>query len=63
MLQFLTGWLTHGPGRLGASLEQFAGNPAYRITQLRDDLERFAFLPGGSDGDSCPVRGDVPHKG
>jgi hypothetical protein len=43
---------THDPGRLGASLEQFAGNPAYRITQLRDDLERFAFLPGGSDGES-----------
>jgi hypothetical protein len=52
MLQFLTGWLTHGPGRLGTSLEQFASNPGCGITQLRDDLERFAFLPGGSGGES-----------
>jgi hypothetical protein len=44
-------WLTQDPGRLGASLEQFAGHPAYGITQLREDLERFAFLLGGSDGE------------
>jgi hypothetical protein len=52
MLQFFTGWLTHDPGRLGASLEEFASNPAYGITQSRDDLERFTFLSGGSDGES-----------
>jgi hypothetical protein len=34
-----------------ASLEDFVGHPAYGITQLRDDLERFAFLLGGSDGE------------
>ena len=40
------------PARLAASLEEFAGHPAYGLDQLRDDLERFAFLPGGSDGES-----------
>jgi len=52
MLQFLSQWLTRDPGRLGESLEQFVGHPAYGITQLRDDLERFVFLLGGSDGES-----------
>jgi len=27
----------------------FAGHPAYGITQLREDLERFVFLPGADD--------------
>jgi len=52
MLQFLSQWLTRDPGRLGASLAQFVGHPAYRIEQLRQDLERFVFLLGGSDGES-----------
>jgi hypothetical protein len=50
MLQFLSQWLARDPGRLGPSLEDFVGHPAYGITQLRDDLERFVFLLGGSDG-------------
>jgi hypothetical protein len=50
MLQFISQWLARDPGRLGASLEQYVGNPAYNIGQLRGDLERFAFLLGGSDG-------------
>jgi hypothetical protein len=50
MLQFLNGWLARDPARLGASLEEFVGHPAYNIGQLRDDLERFTFLLGGSDG-------------
>jgi hypothetical protein len=54
MLQFLPDWLARDPGRLGACLEQFAGHPAYGISHLRDDLERFAFLPGGSDGEQLP---------
>ena len=49
-LQFLSEWLARDPGGLGASLEEFVGHPAYGITQLRQDLERFAFLLGGSDG-------------
>jgi hypothetical protein len=51
MLQFLSQWLARDPGRLGPSLEDFVGHPAYGITQLRDDLERFVFLLGGSDGE------------
>jgi hypothetical protein len=51
MLQFLDSWLACDPGRLAASLEQFVGHPAYGIAQLRQDLERFVFLLGGSDGE------------
>jgi hypothetical protein len=51
MLSFLSQWLARDPGRLGASLEEFAGNPAYGIQHLRDDLDRFTFLLGGSDGE------------
>ena len=50
-LQFLSEWLARDPGRLGASLEQFVGHPAYGLAQLRGDLERFVFLLGGSDGE------------
>jgi hypothetical protein len=50
MLQFLSEWLAHDPARLAASLAEFAGHPAYGLPQLRQDLERFVFLPGGSDG-------------
>jgi hypothetical protein len=55
MLQFLSQWLARDPGRLGPSLETFVGHPAYGLVQLRADLERFVFLPGGSDGEP-PVR-------
>ena len=51
MLQFLTSWLARDPGRLAASLEAFVGHPAYDTGQLRQDLERFVFLLGGSDGE------------
>ena len=51
MLQFLSQWLARAPDRLSASLAQFAGHPAYGLAQLRQDLERFAFLLGGSDGE------------
>jgi hypothetical protein len=51
MLQFLSQWLARDPGRLGPSLEEFVGHPAYGTGQLRQDLERFAFLLGGSDGE------------
>jgi hypothetical protein len=52
MLQFLSEWLARDPSRLGPSLEEFVGHPAYGIGQLREDLERFVFLLGGSDGES-----------
>jgi len=51
MLQFLSRWLARDPGRLGASLEEFTGHPAYGLQDLRADLERFVFLLGGSDGE------------
>jgi hypothetical protein len=50
MLQFLAQWLARDPARLATSLEQFTGHPAYGLAQLRGDLERFAFLLGGSGG-------------
>lgn len=51
MLQFLSQWLARDPDRLATSLEEFVGHPAYGITQLRQDLERFVFLLGSSDGE------------
>ena len=47
LLQFLAQWPARDRGRLGASLEQFAGHPAYGTAQLRQDLDRFVFLLGG----------------
>jgi hypothetical protein len=52
LLQFLSHWLTRDPARLGASLEQFVGHPAYNIGELRQDLDRFVFLLGGDDGEA-----------
>jgi hypothetical protein len=51
MLQFLSEWLNRDPRRLSVSLAQFVGHPVYGITQLREDVERFTFLLGGSDGE------------
>ena len=51
-LQFISEWLARDPARLGDSLAQFVGHPAYGLAQLRGDLERFVFLLGGSDGEA-----------
>jgi len=51
MLQFLSQWLARDPARLGASLTELVGHPAYGLSELRNDLERFVFLLGGSDGE------------
>jgi hypothetical protein len=51
MLQFLSQWLAQDPSRLGASLKEFTGHPAYGLGELSSDLERFVFLLGGSDGE------------
>jgi hypothetical protein len=58
MLQFLSQWLARDSARLATSLEEFAGHPAYGIPQLHQDLERFVFLLGGSDGE--PLFGHPP---
>jgi hypothetical protein len=46
-----TATLARDPARLAVSLAEFVGHPAYGLAQLRGDLERFAFLLGGSDGE------------
>ena len=51
MLSFLGHWLATDPARLGPSLEDFVGHPAYGLQQLRHDIDRFVFLLGGSDGE------------
>jgi hypothetical protein len=51
LLQFLHDWLATDADRLGESLNGFLGNRAYDTGQLRVDLDRFAFLLGGSDGE------------
>lgn len=51
MLRFLSEWLARDPACLAASLADFGGHPAYGLDELRGDLERFGFLPGGSDGE------------
>jgi hypothetical protein len=58
MLQFLSNWLTAEHSDLGASLDRFVGHPAYGITELCADLDRFTFLLGGSDGE--PLFGPGP---
>lgn len=52
LLQFLSRWLARDRGRLGASLGEFVGHPAYNVSQLRRDLDRFTFLLGGDDGEA-----------
>jgi hypothetical protein len=51
MLAFLSDWLAARPAQAGASLARYTGHPAYSITSLRADLDKFAFLLGGSDGE------------
>lgn len=52
MPRFLSDWLASDQDRLGASLADFAGSRAYGTRQLRDDLDRFAFLLGGDAGEA-----------
>lgn len=51
LLHFLDDWLTVDHERLDASLQNFVGNRAYGISQLRTDLDRFVFLLGGDNTD------------
>jgi hypothetical protein len=63
MLQFLSEWLARDPTRLGASLAAFVAHPAYGLSELRGDLERFVFLLDGSDGEPLfgPAGDDPGH--
>ncbi|MER6948180.1 hypothetical protein ABT294_29535 [Nonomuraea sp. NPDC000554] len=51
LLRFIASWLAADPARLSPSLLAYVGHPAYGLDALRDDLERFTFLLGGSDGE------------
>ena len=55
LLQFLSQWLARDPARLGDSLAQFVGHPAYGLAQLRNDLQRFR-LPARRQRRRGPVR-------
>ena len=59
-LAFITGWLSGSQEQiLAESLAAFVGHPAYGTEQLRQDLDRFAFLLGGNDGE--PLFGPGQH--
>ena len=51
LLQFLAGWLAADLAALSPSLLAYVGHPAYGLDALRCDLDRFAFLLGGNDGE------------
>jgi len=51
ILEFLDDWLATGDEHLHGSLSRFIGSDAYRVSDLRGDLARFAFLLGATDGD------------
>lgn len=50
LLQFLTDWLRHDPSRLGVP-GRVHRQPRLGTRQLRDDLDHFTCLLGGSDGE------------
>ncbi|MGH3185031.1 MAG: hypothetical protein ACRDOE_24430 [Streptosporangiaceae bacterium] len=51
LLQFLDDWFAADHGAVDASLTRFVGCDAYGVQSLRDDLARFTFLLGESDGE------------
>jgi hypothetical protein len=51
LLQFLSGCLARDSGRLGVPWKSLTATLPATSGQLRDDLERFTFLHGGSDGE------------
>jgi hypothetical protein len=51
LLQFLDGWLATDHEQLRTSLARFIGIDGYGVGTLRDDLARFMFLLGETDGE------------
>jgi hypothetical protein len=51
LLRFIAGWLSRDPARLTPSMLDYTGHGAYGPEQLRQDLDWFTFLLGGSDGE------------
>ena len=50
LLQFLDDWLATDHEQLSTSLVRFIGIAGYGVETLRDDLARFMFLLGETDG-------------
>jgi hypothetical protein len=50
-LELIARWLTADPATLAPSFLAYIGHPAYGLDALRADLDRFAFLLGGNDGE------------
>jgi hypothetical protein len=51
LLQFMDDWLATDREQLGMSLARFIGIDGYGLETLRDDLARFMFLLGETDGE------------
>jgi hypothetical protein len=51
LLQLLDDWLATGHEQIGTSLARFTGIDGYGVETLRDDLARFMFLLGETDGE------------
>jgi hypothetical protein len=51
LLTFLAGWHTADRGALEESLGRYLGTSGYDLNQLAQDLHRFAFLLGATDGE------------
>jgi hypothetical protein len=56
LLQFIADWLAAGPARLSPSLLVYVGHPADGLDAVHRDLDRFAFLLGGNDGENLLLR-------
>ncbi|MGN6405933.1 hypothetical protein [Sinomonas sp.] len=52
LLQLLADWIEADQQALSPSFGRFINDPAYDITQLREDINRHIFLLGGSDGEA-----------
>ncbi|MGH3244741.1 MAG: hypothetical protein ACRDOI_00785 [Trebonia sp.] len=52
LLQLIAGWLDSDPARLGPSLLDYIGHPAYSLADLHAELDRFRVLLGGDDGEA-----------
>jgi hypothetical protein len=50
MLQFIKDWIT-GSDDAKASFAHFVGSPGYDVADLCADIDKFAFLLGGNDGE------------
>ena len=51
LLQLVADWLHHDTTNLDRSLTQFIGAHGYPITDLHNDIARYASLLGGNDGE------------